>query len=198
MARGYQSSTTTSDNRVFTIGGAYSGPRKGKDGEVYDPATNAWTALPNAKMKAMLTTDHEGIWREDNHAWLFGWKNASVFQAGPSKAMNWYGTKGTGSQVAAGIRDPIDDAMCGIFVMYDATAGKILSAGGAPDYTNADANARAHITTIGEPNTPAKVERVADMAYPRGFSNAVVLPDGKVLVSGGQKRSLGSRLTLFL
>ncbi|KAI4916782.1 hypothetical protein J4E90_003285 [Alternaria incomplexa] len=190
MARGYQSSTTTSDNRVFTIGGAYSGPRKGKDGEVYDPTTNAWTALPNAKMKAMLTTDHEGIWREDNHAWLFGWKNASVFQAGPSKAMNWYGTKGTGSQVAAGIRDPIDDAMCGIFVMYDATAGKILSAGGAPDYTNADANARAHITTIGEPNTPAKVERVADMAYPRGFSNAVVLPDGKVLVSGGQKRSL--------
>ena len=63
MARGYQSSATTSDNRVFTIGGAYSGPRKGKDGEVYDPSTNTWTALPNARMKAMLTTDHEGIWR---------------------------------------------------------------------------------------------------------------------------------------
>ncbi|RMZ68166.1 kelch domain-containing [Pyrenophora seminiperda CCB06] len=189
MARGYQSSTTTSDNRIFTIGGAYSGPRKGKDGEVYDPVTKSWTALPNAKVKPMLTTDHEGIWREDNHAWLFGWKNASVFQAGPSKAMNWYGTKGTGSQVAAGIRDPIDDAMCASFVMYDATAGKIFSAGGAPDYTDSDANNRAHITTIGEPNTPAKVERVADMTYPRGFSNAVVLPDGTVLVTGGQKRS---------
>ena len=189
MARGYQSSTTTSDNRIFTIGGAYSGPRKGKDGEVYDPVTNTWTALPNARVKPMLTTDREGIWREDNHAWLFGWKNASVFQAGPSKAQNWYGTKGTGSQVAAGIRDPIDDAMCGISVMYDATSGKILSAGGSPDYTNSDANTRAHITTIGEPNTPAKVERVADMAYPRGFSNAVVLPDGTVLVTGGQKRS---------
>ncbi|EDU43973.1 galactose oxidase [Pyrenophora tritici-repentis] len=189
MARGYQSSATTSDNRIFTIGGAYSGPRKGKDGEVYDPVTNTWTALPNARVKPMLTTDREGIWREDNHAWLFGWKNASVFQAGPSKAMNWYGTKGTGSQVAAGIRDTIDDAMCGISVMYDATSGKIFSAGGSPDYTNSDANARAHITTIGEPNTPAKVERVADMVYPRGFSNAVVLPDGTVLVTGGQKRS---------
>ncbi|KNG46078.1 copper radical oxidase [Stemphylium lycopersici] len=189
MARGYQSSCTTSDNRVFTIGGAYSGPRKGKDGEVYDPATNKWTALPKSSMKAMLTTDHEGIWREDNHAWLFGWKNTSVFQAGPSKAMNWYGTTGTGSQVAAGVRDEIDDAMCGVFAMYDAIAGKILSAGGAPDYTDADANARAHITTIDEPNTPAKVERVADMEYPRGFSNAVVLPDGTVLVSGGQRRS---------
>ncbi|EMD86138.1 hypothetical protein COCC4DRAFT_162179 [Bipolaris maydis ATCC 48331] len=189
MARGYQSSCTTSDNRIFTIGGAYSGPRMGKDGEVYDPVTNTWTALPNSKIAPMLTTDHEGIWREDNHAWLFGWKNKSVFQAGPSKAMNWYGTTGKGSQVAAGIRDPIDDAMCGIFVMYDATAGKIFSAGGSSDYTDSDANARAHITTIGEPNTPAKVERVADMTYPRGFSNAVVLPDGCILVTGGQRRS---------
>jgi galactose oxidase len=137
----------------------------------------------------MLTTDHEGIWREDNHAWLFGWKNGSVFQAGPSKAMNWYGTTGTGSQTPAGIRDTNSDAMCGIFVMYDAPAGKILSAGGAQDYTESNANNRAHITTIDTPDTPAKVERVTDMTYPRGFSNAVVLPDGTVLVTGGQRRS---------
>jgi galactose oxidase len=102
--------------------------------------------------------------------------------------MNWYGTSGTGTQTAAGTRDPIDDAMCGIFVMYE--PGKILSAGGSPDYTNSDANARAHITTINIPNTNAAVERVADMAYPRGFANAVVLPDGTVLVTGGQRRSL--------
>jgi galactose oxidase len=188
MARGYQVSVTLSDNRIYTIGGAYSGPRQGKDGEVYNAATNAWTALPGAKVAPMLTTDAEGIWREDNHAWLFAWRNGSVFQAGPSKAMNWYGTSGTGTQTAAGTRDPIDDAMCGIFVMYE--PGKILSAGGSPDYTNSDANARAHITTINIPNTNAAVERVADMAYPRGFANAVVLPDGTVLVTGGQRRSL--------
>ncbi|KAF2852132.1 copper radical oxidase [Plenodomus tracheiphilus IPT5] len=188
MARGYQASVTLSDNRVFTIGGAYSGPRQGKDGEVYDPSTNTWTALPDAKVAPMLTTDGEGIWREDNHAWLFAWKQGSVFQAGPSKAMNWYGTSGTGSQRAAGIRDSIDDAMCGTFVMYE--PGKILSAGGSPDYTNSDANARAHITIINDPNTAATVERVPDMAYPRGFANAVVLPDGTVLVTGGQRRSL--------
>jgi galactose oxidase len=188
MARGYQSSTTLSDNSIFTIGGAYSGPRKGKDGEVYNAKTNTWKALPGAKVTPMLTVDREGIWREDNHAWLFGWKNGSVFQAGPSKAMNWYGTAGTGSQVAAGIRDPIGDSMCGIFVMYE--PGKILSAGGAQSYTNTDANARTHITTIDKPNQKPQVERVGDMTYPRGFSNAVVLPDGTVLVTGGQRRSL--------
>lgn len=189
MSRGYQTSVTLSDNRVFTIGGAYSGPRQGKDGEVYDPSTNSWTALPGAKVKPMLTTDREGIWREDNHAWLFAYKNASVFQAGPSKAMNWFGTTGTGSQTPAGTRDTISDSMCGIFVMYDATAGKILSAGGSQSYTESDANARAHITTIDTPDKPVDVERVPDMAYPRGFSNAVVLPDGTVLVTGGQRRS---------
>ncbi|KAF2828054.1 galactose oxidase-like protein precursor [Ophiobolus disseminans] len=188
MARGYQVSVTLSNNNIFTIGGAYSGPRQGKDGELYNTASNTWTALPGARVAPLLTTDAEGIWREDNHAWLFAWKNGSVFQAGPSKAMNWYGTAGTGSQTAAGTRDPTDDAMCGVFAMYE--PGKILSAGGSPDYTNSDANARAHITTINTPNTNAVVERVPDMAYPRGFANAVVLPDGQVLVTGGQRRSM--------
>ncbi|KAH4941424.1 hypothetical protein HBI52_082640 [Parastagonospora nodorum] len=187
MARGYQTSVTLSDNRVFTIGGAYSGKRMGKDGEVYNPKTNAWTALPGAKVGPLLTKDHEGIWREDNHAWLHSWKNGSVFQAGPSKAQNWYGTAGTGSQVAAGIRDTVGDSMCGMSVMYE--PGKIFSAGGSQDYTDSAANNRAHITTIDEPNMPSVVERVADMAYPRGFGNMVVLPDGKIIVTGGQKRS---------
>lgn len=75
--RGYQTSATLSDGRIFTIGGAYSPPIVGKDGEVYDPVTNKWTALPDAKVGPMLTVDHEGIWREDNHGWLVSWKNGS-------------------------------------------------------------------------------------------------------------------------
>ena len=186
MARGYQTSTILSDGRVFTIGGAYSGPRQGKDGEVFNPKSNSWKALPGAKNGPLLTTDHEGIWREDNHAWLFGWKNGSIFQAGPSKAMNWYSANGDGTVVAAGTRDT-DDAMCGIWVMYE--PGKILTAGGSPDYTDSDANNRAHVISIGEYGQAATVERVSDMEYARGFSNAVVLPDGTVLVTGGQPRS---------
>jgi galactose oxidase len=187
MARGYQTGATLSDGRVFTIGGAYSGPRKGKDGEVYDPKSNSWKALPGAKNGPLLTTDHEGIWREDNHAWLFAWRNGSIFQAGPSKAMNWYSANGNGAQLPAGTRD-VDDAMCGTWVMYE--PGKILTAGGAPDYTDSNANNRAHLISIGEYGQPAIVERAPDMAYARGFSNAVVLPDGTVLVTGGQPRSL--------
>lgn len=111
----------------------------------------------------------------------------SVFQAGPSKAQNWFSTTGTGAVTPAGTRDT-QDSMCGIWVMYE--PGKILSAGGSQDYTNSDATNKAHITTITEPNKPSTVEQVPSMAYPRGFANAVVLPDGQVLVTGGQRRSL--------
>ena len=188
MPRGYQASVTLSDNRIFTIGGAYSGPRQGKDGEIYDPVSNTWTSLPGAKVAPMLTTDAEGIWREDNHAWLFAWKNSSIFQAGPSKAMNWYTPTANGTQSAAGIRDTLADAMCGVFAMYE--PGKIFSAGGSQSYTNSPATVRAHITTISDPNTNATVERIPDMTYARGFANALILPDGTILVLGGQPRSL--------
>lgn len=85
------------------------------------------------------------------------------------------------------MRDTVD-TMCGINVMYE--PGKILSAGGSPSYTDSDAVPRSHITTLGEPNTAASVERVPDMSFPRGFANGVALPDGTVLVTGGQRRSL--------
>ena len=65
---------------------------------------------------------------------LFAWKDATVFQAGPSVAMNWYDTTGTGSHEPAGNRTGDVDAMCGNAVMYDATAGKLLVVGGSINY----------------------------------------------------------------
>ncbi|KAK0102528.1 hypothetical protein ONS95_006141 [Cadophora gregata] len=187
IPRGYQTSVTTSEGNVFELGGSYNGKRGGKNGEIYDPETNEWTLLPDAKTDEMLTVDGEGVWRTDNHAWLYAWKNGTVFQAGPSKAQNWFDTKGTGSSAPAGTRSG-GDAMCGINVMYE--PGKILSAGGSQSYTNSQAVALSHITSITEPNVPSTIERIPDMAYPRGFANAVVLPDGSVLVTGGQRKSM--------
>ncbi|KAI9048232.1 hypothetical protein LZ554_008027 [Drepanopeziza brunnea f. sp. 'monogermtubi'] len=185
IARGYQSACTTSEGKVFELGGSFTGQRGlPKTGELYDPVTRAWTALTEALTEPMLTVDDEGDWRTDNHAWLFSWSNGSVFQAGPSRAQNWYDTVNNGKITPAGTRSG-GDAMSAINVMYE--PGKILSAGGANSYTDSPGLAAAHITTIGEPYTPSVVEEVADMTYPRGYPNAVVLPDGTVLVTGGQR-----------
>lgn len=185
IARGYQTSATLSNGKIFTIGGSYSGGIGGKTGEVFDPSTNAWTVLPGADVKPMLTTfDAEGDWRTDNHGWLFGWKNGAVFQAGPSREMHWYSTTGNGGVTSAGIRDTDSDAMCGINVMYD--TGKIFTAAGTQSYTNSPALARSFLITLNNPNEIPTLERGPDLNYPRAFANAVVLPDGTVLVTGGQ------------
>ncbi|HEU4346737.1 MAG TPA: discoidin domain-containing protein [Actinoplanes sp.] len=187
--RGYQASTTLSDGRVFTIGGSWSGPIGGvngaphKAGEVYSTSTG-WKALPGARVEPMLTADANtnGDYRKDNHAWLFAWSNATVLQAGPSRAMNWYTTAGTGGTTPAGSRADDRDAMNGTAVMYD--AGKILTVGGATSYQNVGATANAFVVSIN--GTTASARRVGSMANTRTFHNSVVLPDGKVAVFGGQ------------
>jgi galactose oxidase len=132
----------------------------------------------------MLTADADpnGDYRKDNHGWLFAWSGAKVFQAGPSRAMNWYTTTGTGGVSPAGVRGDDTDAMNGTAVMYD--AGKILTVGGSPSYSRSAGTPNAYVITLGA-NTAA-VRKVAPMVHPRAFANSVVLPDGKVAVFGGQ------------
>ncbi|KAL8898503.1 MAG: hypothetical protein Q9207_006668 [Kuettlingeria erythrocarpa] len=185
VARGYQSSATLSNGNIFTIGGSWSGGEGNKNGEVWNAATNTWSLLPGCPVAPMLTADARGVYRADNHGWLFGWKSGSVFQAGPSKAMNWYTATGTGAQKPAGLRGSDPDAMNGFAAMYDAVAGKILTVGGAPNYQDVDATGNARVISINTPGTAASVASVASMAYRRAFHNSVVLPDGKVLVIGG-------------
>ncbi|EME41252.1 hypothetical protein DOTSEDRAFT_134830 [Dothistroma septosporum NZE10] len=191
-ARGYQASAAMSDGRVFTVGGSWSGGVGNKTGEVFDPKANTWTLVPGADPAPLLTQDNEdadipSVSKRDDHAWLFGWKQGSIFQAGPSRRQNWYMTSDGGSVGQAGTRSG-NDSMCAAFAMYD--VGKILSAGGARDYSGDLATASGHITTINEPGQPSVIESVPDMSRPRAFPNAVVLPDGQVLVTGGQKTGL--------
>lgn len=195
IGRGYQAQTTVSDGRIFTIGGSWSGPIGGKDGEIYDSVTQKWTRLPGCNVTAMLTGDKEGTKKADNHAWLFSWKQGSVFQAGPSKQMNWYGVLGTGSQKPAGLRATDTDSMNGNAVMYDAVAGRILTTGGSINYAGSPSTSNAHIITINTPNSIASVARITNMNYARMYHNSVVLPDGTVFITGGQTQ--GASFTDF-
>lgn len=182
VGRGYQGQTTLSTGEVFTVGGSWSGGRKGKAGELYSPATNTWRSLPDVPSTPFLTADPAGVYRADNHAWLFAASGGRVFHAGPSARMNWIETAGRGKVTDAGTRGDSRDAMNGNAVMYD--VGKILTVGGAPAYEKADATKAAHAVDI-TGRTPS-VRRTSDMAAARAYSNSVVLPDGTVVVIGGQ------------
>ncbi|KFG81458.1 galactose oxidase precursor [Metarhizium anisopliae] len=183
IARGYQSSCTTSEGKVFVIGGSFSGSGV-RNGELYDTKTDVWTKLPGCPVRPLVIP--RGMF-PDSHAWLWSWKNGSVLQAGPSKRMNWYDTIGGGNVSSAGLRDQDDDSMCGVSVMYDAVAGKIFTYGGGQAYTGFTSTSNAHILTLGRPGDQVQVQRLGNGAYNRGFANGVVLPDGKIWIVGGMR-----------
>ena len=210
LQRGYQGSTTCADGRIFVIGGSWSPdgtdpPRGGRTGEIYDPAVPVeqakWTLLNGCPADPIETTeDCEGKYRADNHVWLLGWKNNSVFHAGPSKNMHWITTTGSGAISDSFLRktDKLSDrdAICGSAAMYDAVAGKILTVGGAPQYKYANykckpktspASNNSFIITLGEVNQKPSVDIAGGgMKYARIFHHAVILPNGETFVAGGQ------------
>ena len=194
IPRAYNADTTLSTGQVLTLGGSWYDAAGNKNGEIFTPSgtTGSWQELPGVLASNILTADPGGIWRADNHPWLFAQSGGTVFQAGPSKQMNWITTTGSGTITGAGDRGTSDDAMNGNAVMYD--IGKILTVGGATAYQDAgsvvdvQATNRAYTIDInGGPGRPVTVTRTSDMAYARAFSNSVVLPDGEVLVVGGQQ-----------
>ena len=180
IPRGYQSNVTLSTGEVFSIGGSWAGGQGGKNGEIWS-ASAGWRTLANAPVAPILTNDPQGVFRSDNHAWLFAVSGGKVFHAGPSRRMNMFTTSGTGGVQDLGLRADSSDAMNGNAVMYD--VGRILTLGGSPGYQNSDATARAYTIDI---NNGVTVTRTGDMAARRTFANSVVLPDGQVLALGGQ------------
>jgi galactose oxidase len=194
IPRAYNADTLLSTGQVLTLGGSWYDSAGNKNGEIFTPSgtTGSWQKLPGVLATNILTQDPAGVFRADNHAWLFAQANGTVFHAGPSKQTNWITTTGNGSITFAGDRGDSADAMNGNAVMYD--VAKILTLGGAPayqdygSYVDTQATNRAYTIDIsGGPSQPVAFARTSDMAYARAFSNSVVLPNGDVLVVGGQQ-----------
>ena len=195
IARAYQSSTTMSDGSVFTVGGSWNGGLGGKYGEVWSASTRTWRTLAgvpanmpdasNVSNPPLAGPDAAGVYRGDNHMWLFGAAGDWVFHAGPAAAMHWIDTRGSGAILQAGLRSDDPYAMTASAVMYD--IGKILKLGGAPNHDSGNAFNTAYVIDIGAgPPNPPTVRKVSPMAYARTFVNSVVLPNGEVFVMGGQ------------
>lgn len=179
IARGYQGSVTLSNGGVMTYGGSWSGGVGGKTAEVWTEAAG-WRVVPNLPDSVLFTGDAAGVYRSDNHGWFFATGAGRVFHAGPSRTMHWIDTAGDGAVTSAGVRAD-GDAMNGNAVMYD--VGRILMVGGALSYEGTPATNKASLIDI---RNGVTVRSVAPMAYTRATHNSVVLPNGQVVVIGGQ------------
>jgi hypothetical protein len=181
IPRGYQGNVLLSDGSVLALGGSWSGTIGGKNGEVWTPS-GGWRLLSGVPIAPFIGPDPGGVYRGDNHLWLFAQANGKVFHAGPGANMNWIDTTGNGKVSAAGKRGDDVYSMNGNAVMYD--IGKILKTGGAPAYEDIDSRSASYVIDIrtGTANT----KKIAPMNYARSMHNSVVLPNGQVVISGGQ------------
>jgi galactose oxidase len=189
VPRGYEADTLlSSGTQVLTLGGSWSGGYGGKTGEIWTAA--GWTLSSGIPETNVVGPDPRGIYRGDNHLWMFAQSNGSVFQAGPSAQMNWITTAGTGTIQSAGNRGTDPYSINGNAVLYD--IGKILKVGGAPAYdqpasgTIYATNSAYLIDITAGVNQAPTVKQLTPMTYQRAFSNSVVLPNGNVVVIGGQ------------
>lgn len=188
IKRGYHSNTMLGDGSVFTLGGSWSGgPEQNtgnRNGEIYTK-DGGWDTLDGILLddnSTLLTDDIDGVYRSDNHMWLFTAPNGKVFHAGPAKQMHWIDTTGEGGVTDSLYRSP--DSMCGNAVMFD--IGRILTLGGALNYRKGDAHSHAHVIDVNAGEGAETVKQVADMSFARVMQNSVVLPSGEVVVIGGQ------------
>ena len=195
VPRGYQGNVTLSDGSVFTVGGSWdAGPDGGKNAELWTPDTG-WSYLPGIAADDFLYNSNDrafegqGLFRLDNHVWLWPAPNGRLFQAGPGEQMHWIdvtGNGGAGSWVSAGLRSNDTYSMKGTTVMFD--TGKILKVGGSRSYdSNTPAKERSFVIDInGAYGSNANVtETVNTLEFARTMHNSTVLPNGEVLVTGG-------------
>ena len=186
-ARWYPTTLTMPDDRVFTTFARSAA----NTSEIYSSVTNQWTNTPGANMQGLV--DEQNLVNSQQHwqnqtasmqwyAFMHVAPDGNVFQSGPMETMRWFGTEGQGSVEEIGARLGGDQArMFGSAVMYD--VGKILITGGNDPSSDDPSSDTAIMVDI---NGPAPVvTEIEPMNFKRTFHDAVVLPDGRVLIIGG-------------
>lgn len=139
-----------------------------------------WKRLTGASLQSPilnLTGNYENNWWPLLHVDPRG----KVFHSGPTPKMHVIDTAGLGkvTQVGPEISDWYPKH--GTTVMYE--EGKLLVAGGATAGNNQVSTNKAMIIDINGPSPT--ITPVAPMAHARKFQSGVMLPNGEVLVVGG-------------
>ncbi|WP_194529929.1 Ig-like domain-containing protein [Zobellia roscoffensis] len=191
IGRGYHGAVTLSDGSAMVIGGSWSGglaPNGEKIAELWREE-RGWKILPGLKSDILfnsndLAFEKEGVYRADNHSWLWAAPNGKIFHAGPGEDMHWIDVNGEGSFTDAGKRLNDTYSMKGNTVMFD--VGKLLKTGGATSYASGDAaKDNSFVIDINDENNVTVTPTINNLSFSRTMQNSVVLPNGEVLVTGG-------------
>jgi galactose oxidase len=172
--RWYPTNTTLPNGDMLVIAGWIDTSHNNPEPQVWQTATSSWRNLSTAQL-ALPFYPH-----------MFVAPNGKVFMAGPSQTTRYLDVSGTGAWSSVANRN-FGTRNWGSSVMYD--NGKVLITGG----TTCD----FYATCSGSPTATAEIidltsstptwSYTGSMAVGRRLHTATLLPDGKVLVTGGDK-----------
>ncbi len=180
--RWYNTSVALPDGQVWTVTGSGTGSATS---ERWNQSTgwNLLTGIPWTNV--LLEPGYITRW----HPQIVLNSDGRLFHFGPTDLNRWITWQGTGAMTNSGTNVPgTHYPKEGAWVMYD--EGKILVAGGGlntlsnpTDSTTGSSAQDAY--TVNLNTNPPTLASTAPLANARQFANAVVLPNGEVMVIGG-------------
>jgi hypothetical protein len=172
--RWYPTVTALPNGEVLVTGGS----NENHDGnflhEVYTPASNTWRTLSGAVKRP----NHTEEFLMPPYPFMHVAPDGRVFYAGPTPWSAYLTTFGTGKWENGEFQGREFTRLYGSSVQFD--EGKVLVMGGSQPDVQADSSA-----LVLDMNRNGRASPTATMSVPRRNLNATVLPDGTVLVNGG-------------
>ncbi|WP_165419859.1 galactose oxidase-like domain-containing protein [Edaphobacter modestus] len=164
--RWYPTNTTLPNGDVLVVSGYTTNANYNTLPQIWRPATNTWLGLNSAQLMQPL------------YPMMFVAPNGKVFAAGPDRITRYLTTSGTGAWTTIGNINYSGTRDYGSAVIFD---GKVLIAGGDGHAGPATNTAEMIDLTATNPTW----QFTSPMSIARRQLNLTLLPDGRVLASGG-------------
>jgi len=169
-ARWYPTATVLPDGRVIAVSGSDTCETCIADiPEIYDPSTNTWTEMRNARFSVNL------------YPFLFVLPDGRILEAGTTRQATTTRVLDLNTEQWTTIDSTIRDGHSA--VMYE--PGKIMKSGSAADVSVSTAPAASTTFTLDMTQPSPAWVQTPNMAFPRAFHSLTMLPDGTVLTTGG-------------
>lgn len=175
--RWYPTSTTLSDGRVIVIGGAQTCLTCiAEIPEIYNPITNTWTQLSAARINLPL------------YPYDYLLPDGRIITAGANEGITVTRALNLGTEAWTTVDPVAVDG--GSSAMY--RPGRIIKSGSWSRNTDLPSVPTSTTTYVIDMNSATPAWRqTASMAFPRAHHNLTLLPDGTVIVTGGERMSDG-------
>jgi hypothetical protein len=178
-SRWYPTATTLSDGRVIVMGGWQTTNHTNAGiPEMYDPIANTWTKLTSANNPF------------ETYPFIFQLSDGRLFHVNGSEYATVTDILNLNTLSWSTVDPNIKDGSSAVMYMPD----KIMKAGSASDSQNSGPSSNTTFVLDMTQPSPAW-KQTASMANPRSFLNLTELPDGTVLVTGGETDKNGGNIS---